>query len=37
MGQKMLEQVVSLVQEVAQPEGNPRMEGRNMSVLLTPR
>ena len=35
MGQKMLEQVVSLVQDVAQPEGNPRMEGRNMSVLLT--
>ena len=37
MGQKMLEQVVGLVQDIAQPEGNPRMEGRNMSVLLTPR
>ena len=37
LGQKMLEQVVTLVQDVAQPEGNARMEGRNMSVLLTPR
>ena len=37
MGQKMLEQVMGLVQDIAQPEGTARMEGRNMSVLLTPR
>jgi translation initiation factor IF-3 len=37
MGQKMLEQVMGQVQDIAQPEGNARMEGRNMSVLLTPR
>ncbi len=37
MGQKMLEQIMGLVQDVAQPEGTARMEGRNMSVLLTPR
>jgi translation initiation factor IF-3 len=37
MGHKMLEAVMGLVQDVAQPEGGARMEGRNMSVLLTPR
>jgi translation initiation factor IF-3 len=37
MGQKILEQIMGLVQDVAQPEGTARMEGRNMSVLLTPR
>jgi translation initiation factor IF-3 len=37
MGSKMLEQVMGLVQDIAQPEGSARMEGRNMSVLLTPR
>ncbi len=37
MGHKMLEQIMGLVQDIAQPEGTARMEGRNMSVLLTPR
>ncbi len=37
LGRALLERIVQLVQDVAQPEGLPRMEGRNMSVLLTPR
>jgi translation initiation factor IF-3 len=37
MGRAMLEQVVGMVQDVAQPDGSTRMEGRNMSILLTPR
>jgi translation initiation factor IF-3 len=37
MGTKMLEAVMGQVQDIAQAEGTARMEGRNMSVLLTPR
>ena len=37
LGRALLERIVQMVQDVAQPEGLPRMEGRNMSVLLTPR
>ena len=37
MGRAMLEQVVGMVLDVAQPDGSTRMEGRNMSILLTPR
>jgi translation initiation factor IF-3 len=37
LGQAILAQVLNLVQDIAQPEGTARMEGRNMSVLLTPR
>ena len=29
--------IVEQVRDVAQPDGQTRMEGRNMSVLLTPR
>jgi translation initiation factor IF-3 len=37
LGRVLLQQMVQEVQDVAQPEGEARMEGRNMSVLLTPR
>lgn len=37
LGRALLDQIVQQVQDVAQPEGGARMEGRNMSVLLTPR
>jgi translation initiation factor IF-3 len=37
LGRKLLERVIENVHEVAQPEGGPRMEGRNMSILLLPR
>ena len=37
LGRKMLDQVVERVLDVAQPDGGTRMEGRNMSILLTPR
>ncbi len=37
LGRALLERIVQMVQDAAQPEGLPRMEGRNMSVLLTPR
>jgi translation initiation factor IF-3 len=37
LGRALLERIVQMVLDVAQPEGLPRMEGRNMSVLLTPR
>jgi len=37
LGRALLDKVVLSVQDVAQPDGNVRMEGRNMSVLLMPR
>ena len=37
LGQAILAQVLNLVQDIAQPDGTARMEGRNMSVMLTPR
>jgi translation initiation factor IF-3 len=37
LGRVLLQQILQEVQDVAQPEGEARMEGRNMSVLLTPR
>ena len=37
LGRTLIEQIVQQVQDVAQPEGVARMEGRNMSLLLTPR
>jgi translation initiation factor IF-3 len=37
LGRALLDQIVKQVQDVAQPEGGARMEGRNMSILLTPR
>ena len=37
LGRALLDQILEQVQDVAQAEGHARMEGRNMSVLLTPR
>jgi translation initiation factor IF-3 len=37
LGRALMDRIIEQVQDVAQPEGLPRMEGRNMSVLLTPR
>jgi translation initiation factor IF-3 len=33
----LLDSIVVQVQDIAQADGLPRMEGRNMSILLTPR
>ncbi|MGH7915835.1 MAG: translation initiation factor IF-3 [Candidatus Binataceae bacterium] len=37
LGRALLDQVVEQVRDIAQPDGGTRMEGRNMSILLTPR
>ena len=37
LGRALMQRVIEQVQDIAQPEGLPRMEGRNMSILLTPR
>jgi translation initiation factor IF-3 len=37
LGRAMIDKVLQEVQDVAQPDGGARMEGRNMSILLTPR
>jgi translation initiation factor IF-3 len=37
LGRSLIDKVLLEVQDVAQPDGGTRMEGRNMSVLLTPR
>jgi translation initiation factor IF-3 len=37
LGRNLLDTIVTEVQDIAQAEGLPRMEGRHMSVLLTPR
>lgn len=37
LGRSLLEQILQTVQDVAQQDGGIRMEGRNMSMLLTPR
>jgi translation initiation factor IF-3 len=37
LGRSLIDGIIEQVRDVAQPEGNARMEGRNMSVLLTPR
>jgi translation initiation factor IF-3 len=37
LGQAMLDQVVKLVEDVAQAEGGMRREGRNLSIMLLPR
>jgi translation initiation factor IF-3 len=36
MGKQMLLKVLSTIADVAQPEGEPRLEGRNMSVIVVP-
>ena len=37
LGRALLDRIVEQVRDIAQPEGPGRMEGRNMSILLTPR
>jgi translation initiation factor IF-3 len=37
LGRALLDRIVEQVRDIAQPEGTGRMEGRNMSILLTPR
>lgn len=37
LGRALLDRVVAMVNDIAAPEGGARMEGRNMSILLTPR
>ena len=37
LGRALIESILDQVRDVAQPDGLTRMEGRNMSVLLTPR
>jgi translation initiation factor IF-3 len=37
LGRALIERIIAQVTDIAQAEGTPRMEGRNMSVLLTPR
>ena len=37
LGRSLIDGIIEQVRDIAQPEGNARMEGRNMSVLLTPR
>ncbi len=37
LGRTLIQRILEQVQDIAQPEGSARMEGRNMSVLLTPR
>ncbi len=37
LGRALLDRIVEQVRDIAQPEGAGRMEGRNMSILLTPR
>ncbi len=37
LGRTLIQSILEQVKDIAQPEGSARMEGRNMSVLLTPR
>jgi translation initiation factor IF-3 len=37
LGRALMDKIILAVTDVAAPESLPRMEGRNMSVLLTPR
>jgi translation initiation factor IF-3 len=36
MGRQMLLKVLASIADVAQPEGEPRLEGRNMSIIVVP-
>ncbi len=36
LGREMLDRVLESIADVATPEGEPRMEGRHMSVLVVP-
>jgi len=37
LGRNLLEKILLMVQDIAQADGPSRMEGRNLSTLLTPR
>lgn len=37
IGREMLDKVVEKVQDIGSPEGQARLEGRNMSILMVPR
>jgi translation initiation factor IF-3 len=37
LGRALIEGIVEQVRDIAQPDGSTRMEGRSMSILLTPR
>jgi translation initiation factor IF-3 len=37
IGKEMLDKVVEKVQDIGSPEGQARLEGRNMSILMVPR
>ena len=37
IGKEMLDKVVEKVQDIGSPEGQSRLEGRNMSILMVPR
>jgi translation initiation factor IF-3 len=37
LGRGLLDRIMQMVQDVAQADGSSRMEGRNLSILLTPR
>ena len=37
IGKRILEEVAEMLADVASVESSPRMEGRNMLMLLTPR
>ncbi len=36
LGRAMLDKVLESIADIATPEGHPRMEGRNMSVIVVP-
>jgi translation initiation factor IF-3 len=36
LGRGMLDRVLEMIKDVALPEGEPRLEGRNLSVMLVP-
>jgi translation initiation factor IF-3 len=37
IGKEMLDKVVEKIQDIGSPEGQSRLEGRNMSILMVPR
>ena len=37
LGRNLIAKIMALVQDIAQADGSSRMEGRNLSILLTPR
>ncbi|MFI5352614.1 MAG: translation initiation factor IF-3 [Candidatus Binatales bacterium] len=37
LGRNLITKILALVQDISQSDGSSRMEGRNLSILLTPR